>query len=104
MELIQEKYLNILNKLSIIKHFVFLVFSMHVYCYDLFFEKNLIRLQRQIAKSHVIKSMRGITIQIVFKPAKRKHTCHIQAGLFHFQGEVKHVGCNKLYTILFETV
>lgn len=72
MELIQEKNLNILNNLSIIKHFIFLVFSMHVYCYDLFFEKNLIRLQRQIAKSHVIKSIRGITIQIVFKPAKRK--------------------------------
>lgn len=72
MELIQEKYLNILNNLSIIKHFIFLVFSIHFYCDDLFFEKKLIRLQRQIAKSHVIKSMRGITIQIVFKPAKRK--------------------------------
>ena len=58
MELIQEKNLNILNNLSIIKHFIFLVFSMHVYCDDLFFAQNLLRLQRQIAKSHVIKSMR----------------------------------------------
>lgn len=84
MELIQEKYLNILNKLSIIKHFVFLVFSMHVYCDDLFFEKNLIRLQRQIAKSHVIKSMRGITIQIVFKPAKRKPYQSYSGRIFPF--------------------
>ena len=84
MELIQEKYLNILNKLSIIKHFIFLVFSMHVFCDDLFFAQNLLRLQRRIAKSHVIKSMRGITIQIVFKQAKMKQYQSYSGRTFPF--------------------